>query len=177
MPYQPSFERGAVWKPLEAIVPTAALASIAICLVVGAHLVVLVSLPGAAPEAQSAGEFLAALWADPFLILQSIATTVVTLVGTVLVLTLPVFVFIAMLLVLFGMPVAWMLGRHIRLYASIPIAMLTAIGTVIWLFSLPADLALENAWYSANIFAAALLTALLYRHFLIRFRDEDADLA
>ena len=55
--------------------------------------------------------------------------------------------------------------------------MLTAIGTVIWLFSLPADLALENAWYSANIFAAALLTALLYRHFLIRFRDEDADLA
>ena len=89
MPYQPSFERGAVWKPLEAIVPTAALASIAICLVVGAHLVVLVSLPGAAPEAQSAGEFLAALWADPFLILQSIATTVVTLVGTVLVLTLP----------------------------------------------------------------------------------------
>ena len=182
MPYRPSFERGAVWKPLQAIVPTAALSSIAICLVVGAHFAVLGSLPNAAPQAQSVGEFVSALWADPFLILLSLATMVVTMVLTLLVLTMPVFALVAAMLVLFGMPVAWLLGRHVRLLASVPVALLTATGAVIWLLSVLTDVALldlapANTWYLANIVGAALLTALLYRHFLIRFRDEDADLA
>ena len=177
MSYRPSFERGEVWTPLQAIVPTAAFASIAICLVLGAHFAVLVSIPRAAPEAQSFGEFVQALWADPFLILLSLATTLVTVVGTLVVFTLPVFAFVAALLVLFGMPVAWLLGRHIRLLASIPIALLTATGAVFYLLSIPAELVPENAWCSANAIGAAIVTALLYRHFLIRFRDEDADLA
>lgn len=173
MPYRPSFERGEVWKPFQAIVPTGAIASIAISLVAGAHFAVLVALPEIAPDSRTFEEFLAAMWADPALLLYGIATTVVTLAFSLLVLVFPVFLVLAGILMVAGLPVAWLLGRHVRGIVGIPVAILAGLGALYCLASIPSGVGERDTWLSINLIGAALMTALLYRHFLIAFRDED----
>ena len=179
MDYLPSFDRtGGVWKPVQAVVPTAAISAIASGVLFGLYVAVFESIAAIAPEAATFGEFVRALWAEPFLIIYAIARLIYTVTLAVLLVLLPAFFLVAMVLIVFGLPAAWLLGRYVRSWASIPLALMASYGTGYVLLGIPLIAGstitwTENPLVMAILLTLVLLTGLLYRHFLIAFRDED----
>lgn len=158
MEYRPSFMAGGARPPLAALIPAAGCAAVFTAL----SFLIYLTVKG---EMQSYSD-----WTGPV----AAATYVLTLVISFVLLAVAGFIVIAPALLLTGVPVAWALGDHIRQPASlVPIVFfgaltfITIYGGLSAVRQMPEFLALGFCWASGS--------AVIYRYFVIRFRDEMLD--
>ncbi|MCD1622959.1 hypothetical protein [Citromicrobium bathyomarinum] len=159
MPYRPQFDRGHLWPPLAALIPAAGYAAIFVALsiipAVLAEPFVSGSIPlGPAPDSLSA-----------------IARSGVGMAVVVIGIAIFAFITIAVALLVIGTPTAWLIGNRIRHPASLVPAMLAAMLAFWILFGRSGSLSTQP-WALAPGLWCAFGSALIYRHFVIRFRDE-----
>ena len=169
MPYRPSFETSSFGtaRLLGAVFPAGI--SAALCGMIFAGVIGLVAAGGdrTLGAAISPFELLAALILIP--------------VSFGLALILATFV-CCFYIVIFGLPVAWILGDRIRHKLSwlviAPITLLSTLQAYSWFWGANMDTQTNDAWVPdlgvlSIAMGFALPAAHFYRHFLIAFRDED----
>ncbi|MEL7730427.1 hypothetical protein AAG612_12905 [Citromicrobium bathyomarinum] len=159
MPYRPQFDSSHLWPPIAALIPATGCAAIFVALSV---------LPAAVVEPVVKG-------ATPLIpVPQSFADVPGFAITSAMVLVaIAVFAFIAIgcALVVVGVPIAWMIGRHIRHPASLLAAVLAATLAFWFGFGRSGSLTQQPLVLALGLWCA-LGSAMIYRYFLIRFRDE-----
>lgn len=162
MPYRPSYDHGRLWPPIAALLPAAGIAAIFVAISI---LPVLL----AQPLFGTSSQFPPGPASLPD-ILRFAVMIVVMLLGLAVV----GFITVGIWLVMVGVPVAWLIGRHIRHPASLIPAIFAAVLSLWIALGRPSGMTglTDQPFILALGLWCAGGSAIIYRHFLIRFSDE-----
>lgn len=160
MPYRPQYDRGDLWPPLAALIPAAGYAAIFAALSILTAIIAEPFINGTNPLVPPSGS------------LADFGTLAIMMAVLLLGIATFAFITIAIALLIIGVPAAWVIGSRIRHPASLAPAILAAT-LALWIaFGRSGSLTAQPLALALGLWCASG-SALIYRHFLIRFRDEN----